>query len=414
MTKFQYRALKNNKEFVKGEVEASSLREAREKIRLLGFIPTKIYVEEYSKSSSVSNSSGSNAQSSKKDINFLSLKDKISFTSELEVLLSSGISILEALEVLEINSPSMNIKSICTTLKHKIMGGMTFAQALEESYGRVFGPVYTSLMRAGEDSGQLEDTLMHMLIFLRKQDDIKSKVIRASIYPAILLLLMFGVLLLFSKVIFPAFYGVIAFSGGTVPFFAQILINLCTFVGNFWWLILIAFGALSYIISKMLKKPSIKSKWDNFILSVPVVSDFIKYINLSNYITVLQISYDAGLPIMSGLELSEKTLGNIVMKKQACSTTSFAKKGKSLTESFQMSQLIPGALMTMIATGEKSGSLGKMLKDAADVIDKKVDMALDAVLRLFEPTIIVIMGGFVLFIAVAFYQLYAGMLGSLF
>ena len=102
------------------------------------------------------------------------------------------------------------------------------------------------------------------------------------------------------------------------------------------------------------------------------------------------------------------------MKKQACETTKFAKKGKALTESFQLSQLIPGALMTMIATGEKSGTLGKMLKDAADVVEKKLDLALEALLKMFEPAIIIIMGGFVLFIAVAFYQLYASMLGSIF
>ena len=260
----------------------------------------------------------------------------------------------------------------------------------------------------------MEETLRRMLLLLRNQDNIKDKIISASIYPAVLILIMFCVLLLFAKVVFPAFYGVIQFAGGTVPFMAEMLIGLCTFVGNFWWLILIGFGALCYVISSLFKNPELKYKWDNFILKVPAVSDFIKYINLSNFITVLQISYDAGLPILSGLELSSKTLGNLVMKRQALNTASLAKNGKPLSDAFQISGLMPGELMTMVATGEKSGTLGKMLKDAANVIDKKVDMALDAMLKLFEPALIVIMGGFVLFIAIAFYQLYAGMLGSLF
>lgn len=413
MSKFHYMALKNNSEIVKGEVEASSLRDAREKIRLLGFVPTKVYMEDTS-SQALKDGVSQTSEKESQELSFLSLNDKISFTSELEVLLSSGISILEALETLEVNSPSSKIKSICTELKQKIMEGMTFSQALNSLYGNIFGPVYTSLIASGEHSGELEVTLGRMLKLLKNQDNIKGKIIRASIYPAILLLLMFGVLLLFAKVIFPAFYGVIAFSGGTIPLMAQILINLCTFVGNFWWLILIAFGAFGFVVSSLLKDEGFKSRVDKFILSIPVVSNFIKYINLSNYLTVLQISYDAGLPIMSGLELSEKTLGNLLMKKQACETTKFAKKGKSLTESFQLSQLIPGALMTMIATGEKSGTLGKMLKDAADVVEKKVDLALEALLKMFEPAIIIIMGGFVLFIAVAFYQLYASMLGSIF
>lgn len=413
MAKFQYTALKNNKEIVKGGVEAASSREAREKIRQLGFIPTKVYMEEFQQPS-IENNLPYSGQYADKKITFLSLKDKISFTGELEVMLSAGIPILEALQTIEINAPSSKIKSICSNVKQKIMEGMTFAQSLETQYSDVFGPVYISLIKAGENSGELEETLRRMLLLLRNQDNIKDKIISASIYPAVLILIMFCVLLLFAKVVFPAFYGVIQFAGGTVPFMAEMLIGLCTFVGNFWWLILIGFGALCYVISSLFKNPELKYKWDNFILKVPAVSDFIKYINLSNFITVLQISYDAGLPILSGLELSSKTLGNLVMKRQALNTASLAKNGNPLSDAFQISGLMPGELMTMVATGEKSGTLGKMLKDAANVIDKKVDMALDAMLKLFEPALIVIMGGFVLFIAIAFYQLYAGMLGSLF
>ena len=413
MAKFQYSALKNNNEIIKGEVEASSLREAREKIRLLGFVPTKVYTEDVQQAAGVDyNASVSPLHG--QNITFISLKDKISFTNELEVFLSAGIAILEALQSIEKNSPSLKIKTVCSSIQQKIMSGATFSQALGRLYGKAFGPVYTSLVKAGEESGELEETLSRMLVLLRNQDNIKGKIIRASIYPAVLILLMFGVLLLFAKFIFPAFYGVIQFAGGTVPLLAEILIGFCTFVGNFWWLILIGFGAFCYIISSLFKNPVIKKKWDEFILKVPAVSEFVRYINLSNFITVLQISYDAGLPVMSGLDLSVKTLGNLVMKRQAANTASLAKKGKSLTEAFQLSNLMPEALMTMIATGEKSGTLGKMLKDAAEVIDKKVDMALDALLKLFEPTLIIIMGGFVLFIAIAFYQLYAGMLGTLF
>ena len=322
--------------------------------------------------------------------------------------------ILEALHTLEINAPNVKLKTICSKLQEQIIGGKTFAQALTSLYGSVFGPVYTSLIKAGEDSGELEETLGRMLLLLRNQDNIKGKIIQASIYPVILILIMFCVLLLFAKVIFPAFYSVIQFGGGSVPFLAQTLIGLCTFVGNFWWLIIIGFGALCYLCSTLFKNPVFKSRWDEFVLKIPAVSEFIRYINLSNFMTVLHISYDAGLPVLSGLELSAKTVGNWVIKRQAANASSLARQGKSLSEAFQLSSLIPGALMTMVATGEKSGTLGKMIKDAADVIDKKVDMALEAMLKLFEPTIIVIMGGFVLFIAMAFYQLYVGMLGTLF
>ena len=277
----------------------------------------------------------------------------------------------------------------------------------------VFGPVYISLIKTGEDAGELDETLSRLLVLLKKQDRIKGKVIGASIYPAILIIILLGVLILFSKLVFPAFYGVIANGGGDIPLYSQMLMNICLFFNHFWWFPVILLGATIYSGSMLFKNYSFKAKWDEFILKVPVVSDFIQYINLANFMSVLHISYDAGLPILSGLELSSKTVGNNVIKRKISMAVGQIKQGKSLTEAFEYTQAIPSPLMPLISTGEKSGYLGKMLKEVADVIDKKVDMTLEALTKLFEPTLIVLMGGIVLFIALGFYQMYFSMLGSL-
>lgn len=414
MSKYYYRALKNNNQIVKGEIEASNHRDAREKIRELGYLPTKIYTEVSEEEKSVDNSLHVSHVTESSNVSFLSLGEKIMFTSELQVLLSSGISILDALESIELNSPKHKIKTICSNLKLSIMSGATFAQALSSLYEPVFGPVYIALVKSGENSGELDETLMRMLILLRKQQSIKDNIFSASIYPAILLVLMFVLLLIFSKLVFPAFMSFFAFNGQTLPPLAGLLVGICSFVEHFWWLLIIFAGAISGALMALFKNPEFKSKWDEFILKVPVISDFITYINLSNFMTVLQISYDAGLPIMSGLELANRSVGNYIIKHRISNSVHLVKSGKSLTEAFYQTGAIPNALMTMVATGEKSGTLGKMLHDAADVLDKRVDMALDALTKLFGPTVIVILGGVVLFIAVAFYQMYAGMLSSLF
>ena len=148
-------------------------------------------------------------------------------------------------------------------------------------------------------------------------------------------------------------------------------------------------------------------------LQIPALRDFIQYINLANFMTVLQISYDAGVPIIAGLELSAKTIGNNIIKNKVNRATSYVRNGKSLAESLQKTNAVPQTFISMISAGEKSGTLGRMLHDAAQAIDDKVDMTLEALTRLFEPAIILIMGGFVLFILLGFYQLYIGMLGSL-
>ena len=204
------------------------------------------------------------------------------------------------------------------------------------------------------------------------------------------------------------------FNGHDLPLMAQSIMGLMNFLNHFWWLAIIGVGAFCGFVASLFKNPVFKNKIDNFLLKVPVVKDFIEYINLSNFMTVLHISYDAGLPIMSGMELANKTVGNNNIKSKIYRAATMVRSGKTLTESFQASQAIPDALMSMISAGEKSGTLGKMLKDVASTIDKKLDLALEALTRLFEPTVIVIMGAAVLFIAIAFYQAYFGMLGSLF
>ena len=413
MPKYLYNALKNNSQLINGEIEADNLKDARQKIVALGFVPTKVYIEN---SNAIQNytDNGLSGNINYKKIQFLSLQEKIIFTSELEVMLSSGIPILEALNTVAMHSPKKKLAEICSNLSISIMNGKTFSQAIESMYGEAFGTVYITLLRAGENSGELETVLARILMILRKQDNIKGKIISASIYPAILLLIMGGLILLFSKVVFPAFLGVITSFGGTVPFLAQLLIDICTFINNFWWFIIVFIVGMGYGISCLFKNIKIKTKWDNFILNIPVISDFIRYVNLANFMTILYVAYESGLPIMQALDLSNNAVGNNIIKRQVLNASKLIKNGKSFTDAFYSTGAIPGALMTMIAAGEKSGSLGKMLHDAADVIDKKVDMVLEALTRLFEPAVIITIGGIVLFVAVAFFQMYAGMLGSLF
>ena len=407
MPKFKYTALKVNKQFVDGEIEAYDLREAREKIRLLGFLPTKVYNEETVAEKIVQheNVEGKNL--------FLNLTQKISFTGELETMLSAGIPILDALVNIETNSHDLKLKEMAFTLRKSIESGKTFAVSLNEIYGKTFGNVYSSLVWTGEESGELDVTLDRMLTLLRKQDAIKGKIINASIYPCVLLVMMFGLLVLFAKFVFPSFAGVMMYNGTDVPLLAQTIMGGMDFIGKFWWLITIFVSAGIYIFMTFCQNSGLKRFLDKVLMKIPVLSEFVEFINLSNFMTVLQISYDAGVPMVSCLELANKTVGNFVIKEKVDNVMKFLKKGNTLTESFQWAQAIPDSLLSMISAGEKSGTLGKMFKDASDVIDKKVDMTLEALTRLFEPTVMVILGILVLIIVVAFIQIYAGMLGSL-
>lgn len=411
MIKYKYTAVKNNTEIVQGELIAASPREARQKIRELGFIPTKIYTEATELDN---NQSEEQTASIKGIVNSLSLSEKITFTSELETILSSEISILEALSIIENNVPQKKIQIVCSVIKEEIINGMSFNQALHKHYAKVFGSVFISLVKTGEEAGELDITLGRMLLLLKKQEAIKNQIISASIYPSILILMLSGLGLLFTKLVFPKMVGMINYMGAEVPTLAQRLIDICQFTDNFWWLILIVACGGIYGIKYLFQNKTVKKYWDTFVLKIPVISDFVKYINLSNFMTVLHISYEAGVPILSGLELANFTVGNYQVRKQIYKSIDYMKNGKTITEAFEKSGVIPSSTISIVAAGEKSGRLGKMLLDISTIIDKKIEMVLDTMAKLFPPIVLLVLGGIVLFVVLAFMQLYTGMLGSLF
>jgi len=407
MANFKYKALKDNKIIINGEVDAVDYKEARAKISNLGFLPTEIYSED------VKIKNEFNKKFEVKDI-FLSLKEKIAFTTEIQTFLSSGIPILEALHQIKLNTPYEKLRNISTDMISVIESGMTFSQAIESIYPKTFGNIYLSLVKTGEESGELEKTLDRMVNLLHKQDNIKGKIIQASIYPCILILMIFGLLVLFSVKVIPAFLGILTFNGTEMPMMMKMLMGLCDFTTKFWWLIIIGVGAFFGLLMSSFENVKIKNFLDKMIMKIPVISDFVEYINLSNFIAVLDVSYDAGVPLIAGLELARKTVSNSLIKDRISNSIFFAKQGNSLAMSFKMSKAMPYAFITMLSAGEESGSLGKMFHDISDVIDKKIDIVLNTMARLFEPTIIIILGGVVLFIALAFYQTYIASLMQLF
>ncbi len=397
MSQFYYKALKNQKEIVTGYVEADNVKEARSKVRDLGFLPTNIYEEFAEPTKSVK------ANPSKKKYR-LSLADKILFTSELQTLLSSSISTLEALESIAKYSPKENISNISLELENNIKTGETFSDALDK-YSDVFGKVYTALVKAGQMSGTLPTVLGYLLNLLKKQEKLKDRFIQMSIYPMLLVAALIGMYFLAGGLIFPKL--IYAMSIDNPPIMVYIVVDSVSFCFKYWWFLIILGAAGVYGTRLFFDDVKIKEKISNFLMKVPVLSDCIQYFSLAHYMAVMQISYDAGVPMLDALQMAEGAIGNTVIQKRAKNSYELVKKGKSLTESYQISGLMPPMLMPVVATGEKTGKLGQMFRDAVIGIEQKLDVAIGALAKAFEPTIIIILAIFVGYIVVAFMQLSA-------
>ena len=407
MKKFYYKALTKEKmKQVSGYIDAETPREAREKVRQLGFLPTNIYEEEpftpIKANDAVSNIA----------VNRLSLDEKIFFTSELQVMLSAGIAMLEALNVISEHAHKPKIKLLAEDLRSKISKGPAFSEAIKP-YEKVFGEVFTGLCITGEASGELDRTLGRMVELLKKQSDLKGKIISMSIYPACLVMIIIAVFLLCGFYIFPAIIETANVAADDVPFTVTWVIDTCNFLLHNWLLVIVMLGAGISALIKMWEQSAVKRFVDRLFLDIPLVADFVRYVNLSSFFAVMNVAYEAGIPITSAIELSACSISNSVIRRQAKNIELMTANGQFLSHSFSVTEFIPPAFNVMIATGEKSGRLGIMFRDIAVAIDKKLDMVTDALAKAFEPALTVIIGLVVAYIAIAMLQLYGSMFQSL-
>lgn len=403
MAIYNYIALKNNKDVVKGKVEASSLREARENVRKLGFLPTKISEEAQTQSHGASQdqSQDENKIDAKK-IQKLGLQDKIDFTSTFQMLAQSGIPVIEALVFIENDAAKLKIRMLAKELRRQIMAGSTFANTIAK-YPAIFGQIYIGLVRAGENAGELEKTLERLLELLKKEAAVKSKVVGTLMYPAFVIILAMFIVTVMLVFVFPTFKEMFEAQGKTLPMITSVLMSIGVFLKQYWPIIPVIFGTVIFGTTFLLKWEPSKRKIDNFSLKIPLLTDLIQFSNFSNFIAVMQVAYDAGVPIVDCLYLSNLTLTNFTLQDKISTATNKVQQGQHLSQALKTTQVMPKMILFMIATGEQSGRLGDMLLQSTVYIDKKLDVIIDTMTKMVEPIMLIVIGSIVLVLALALY-----------
>ncbi len=395
MTIYNYVALKNNKDIVTGKVEANSLRDARDQVRKLGFLPTKV-TEENLKKEDVKK------DDSKGMMKSLGLQDKIEFTSTLQILAQAGIPIIESLMFIENDAAKLKQRLVSKELRRQIMGGATFADTVAK-YPEIFGQVYIGLVKAGEDSGELEKTLERLLELLNKEANIRGKVIGTLMYPMFVIVLAVLIVLVMLMFVFPVFKDMFDNMGQELPWITATLMSAGIFLKTYWYFVPLIFIAIFGGLSFLFKWEPSKRKIDENVLKIPVLSDLIQYSNFANFIAVLQVAYDAGVPIIECLYLSILTLTNFTLKEQVAIATGKVQQGQHLSTALRATGVMPKMILFMISTGEQSGRLGDMMGQATKFIDKKLDTIIDTMTKMIEPIMLIVIGSIVLVLALALY-----------
>jgi len=388
---YSYIALKQGKEVVKGEVTASNLKDARDVIRKMGLVPTKI--NEFAENKNKKSKSG---------LTSLSLKEKIDFISTLQILLQSGIPAVESLMFMEQEAAKKKIRDMSRILKTQIMAGSTFADTLAR-YPNVFGYIFIGLVKAGEESGELEKTLGRINELQTKQDNIKGKVIGTLMYPMFVVVLAFLITLVMLIFVFPAFKDMFEQQEKALPMITTMMINAGDYLKEFWYTIPLFIVALIAFVFLVFRCQPARNILDKIVLKIPLLNNLILYSNYSNFLSVMTVSYEAGIPIVDCLHLANITLTNSVLKNKMSGAIVKVQQGMQVSQALKSTKVVPKMLLFMVSTGEQTGRLGDMLDKGVKFLDKTLDGIIDTMTKMIEPIMLLVIGSIVLVMALALY-----------
>lgn len=392
MAAFEYTALDARGRQSRGVMEADSLRHTRQMLRDQGLVPLTV-----TPASGQSGSSGSLAALFARNLGGL---DRVLFTRQLATLIAAGLPIEEALNAVAQQSEKQHVRALVMGVRSRVLEGYSLARALGE-YPSSFGDMYRSTVAAGEQSGHLDLVLENLADYQERQFESTRDVEMALMYPVVLTVLAFGIVGALMIYVVPDMVGVIENVGQTLPVSTQILIGLSELVRDFWWLIALAIIGLTLGGRRLLANETIRQGWDRQKLSLPLVSKISRSSSAARYANTLSILTRSGVPLVEAMDIAANVVTNRWLRSRLAEATQRVSEGSSLRMALEGVQQFPPMLLHMVGSGEASGELDTMLDRVAVYQQAEVNRVVTTLVRLFEPLMLLFMGGMVMFIIMA-------------
>jgi type IV pilus assembly protein PilC len=313
------------------------------------------------------------------------------FTRQLATMIGAGIPLLECLEILEEQAESTGFKRSVRGVIEEIRGGSDLSASLS-LYPKIFTPIYCSMVRAGEASGQLNEILLRLAEYLEASAKLKREIKAAMTYPVISLVLVLGITAFLMLVIVPKFKEIFDNLGVELPGITKSVMNTALFLKSN--LLFVAGGFVASIVGFILFKRSKPGKrlWDRFILRVPVFGQLFRKVALSRFSRTFATLIKSGVPIVGALEIVADTSGNTVVANAVRNACESVKSGNTLSEPLAEEKVFPPMVVRMIGIGERSGALEQLLSKISEFYDQQVEAEVKSLTSLIEPLLIGVMG----------------------
>lgn len=328
--------------------------------------------------------------------------EKLIFTKHLAVMIKSGIVIADAIEIIRDQTQNPAFKKVLSEILKDIDNGQSLEKALSR-HPKIFDPLFTNLIRVGEESGTLEDNLVYLADQLRKSYEFKKKIIGALLYPAIVLTAALVVGIGISLFVFPQLIELFKSLDVELPITTQILLITATITRDYGVFILIGLIIFIILLRLITRLPSVKGKWHAFLLSLPVIGIFIQNIHLATMCRNLGIMLKSGMPITSALQTEAQATTNLVYKRYLLQLLKGLEKGKSVAEELKSAKFkfMPIMVIKMVEVGEKAGNLDENLVYLGNFFEDDVDNYSRNFATIIEPIVLLMIGLLVAFVALA-------------
>lgn len=395
MPTFTFQAKAINGKVVSGELDASNDVEARVKLRSQKLIPIKIKAKG---AASVEEKAGgfSFGQDTVKS------EDLQVFTRQFAVLVNAGVPVVQSLQSMADGGRSPALTRAIRVVLAEVEKGKRLAEALAMK-PNVFDDMYRNLIRAGEEGGVLDEVLVRLADYIEKATQLRKKVTSALWYPAIIILVAFGVIAGIMTFVIPQFVDMFSSMGQELPALTVFVINTSNFFVAYWFAILAVLIGIPLSIKQYYKTEDGRKFIDELLLMIPVMGDLVQKGGIAKISRTLSTLLGAGVRIMDSIDIAATTAGNVVLERDLLKAKDAIAKGKNLAEPLSQSKHFPKMVCQMIKVGEDTGNLDAMLSKIADFYESEVEATADAMTSLIEPLLMVFLGGIIAVIVVAMY-----------
>jgi type IV pilus assembly protein PilC len=400
MPVFTYRGTNRSGGSVAGEMTASSKAELQTLLRRQQITPTKM--SEKGKEFNMPTFGGS-----------VSAKELAVFTRQFSVMIDAGLPLVQCLEILASQQENKLFQKVLTGTRSAVEGGSNLSTAMKQ-YPKVFDPLYSNMVEAGETGGILDTILQRLSTYIEKNVKLKAAVKSALIYPiGVISIAALVITLLLWKVV-PIFATLFAGLGVDLPLPTKIVIGMSNFVGSIFGLLIVV-GIVGGIFGLKMWYGTAQGRFiiDSIVLKLPILGLLMRKIAVARFTRTLGTLISSGVPILEGLDITAKTSGNAVVERALFQVRKALEEGKSLTEPLRDSEVFPGMVTQMIAVGEQTGAMDAMLQKIADFYEDEVDAAVKDLLTALEPIMIVFLGTVVGGVVISMYLPLFTLIGKL-